>query len=115
MLYRDPEIRAAFTSFIHPPLNNPRIEAQSGAFVMAPLAKKEGDKYKINEDGLNGFFESRVAIIPADYKESILRELSILGINSGSVFQSVTEKLQTIMEEDWRNTNKEIILDDYLH
>ena len=101
--------------FIHPPLNNPRIEAQSGAFVMAPLAKKEGDKYKINEDGLNAFFESRVAIIPADYKESILRELSILGINSGSVFQSVTEKLQTIMEEDWKNTNKEIILDDYLH
>lgn len=101
--------------FIHPPLNNPRIEAQSGAFVMAPLAKKEDDKYKINEDSLVSFFENRVAIIPADYKENILRELSILGINSGSVFQSVTEKLQTIMQEDWWSTTKEIVFDDYIH
>ena len=101
--------------FIHPPINNPRIEAQNGAFIMTPLAKKEGDKYKLSEDALESFFEERVALIPGDCKENILRELSILGINSGSIFQSVTEKLQTIMQEDWWNISKEIIFDDYLH
>lgn len=101
--------------FIHPPINNPRVEAQNGAFIMAPLAKKVEGGYIINRDNLEVFFEHRVAKIPAECKENILKELAILGINAGSIFRGVTEKLQTIMLEDGWETHKEIELDDYLH
>ena len=91
--------------FIWPPINNPRIEAQDGAFIMAPLLKYDGEGvYTNNHDSLNNsdFFMKSRAVIPEDCKEGILKELSRIGINTGSIYKGVTEKLQSVMEEERR-------------
>ena len=100
--------------FIHPPMNNPRIESQNGAFVMSPLIKPVSDKYKANKGSLEDFFENRVAIIPSANKNAILKELSMLGINSGTIFNDVTKKLQTIMLKEIQSVNKDIDTDDFI-
>lgn len=94
--------------FILPPMNNPRIESQNGAFIMAPLAK---DIYNdgcmlLNRGKLDdtGFFDNRRAIIEGLKKESILIELSTLGIDKGSIYKSVEAKLESLMiEEKWKS------------
>ena len=95
-------------------MNNPRIESQNGAFVMSPLIKPVSDKYKANKGSLEDFFENRVAIIPSANKSAILKELSMLGINSGTIFNDVTKKLQTIMLKETQSVNKDIDIDNYL-
>lgn len=91
--------------FIYPPLNSPRIERQQGAFIMAPYAKNtNGIPFENNDsfDSMN-FFESNKAVIPKSSKKSLLRHLSILGINGASLFQDFTNKLTCItQEEKWR-------------
>lgn len=94
--------------FILPPINNPRIEAQNGAFIMAPLIDKVGGKGTplLNRKGLDDteFFDERRATIKGDNKESILHELSILGVDSGTIYKGVEEKLKAIVtEEKWRS------------
>ena len=102
----------AFTQpfFILPPLNNPRIEAQNGAFIMAPLIKEVIDEKTVllNRKGLDDTecFDRRRAIIKACNKESILHELSILGIDSGTIYKGIEEKLKAIMTEEKWNTNR---------
>lgn len=96
--------------FILPPINNPRIEAPNGAFVMAPLIDKVIDEGTplLNRKSLDGteFFDERRAIIKGSNKESILCELSLLGIDSGTIYKGIEEKLKAIMiEEKWK-TNK---------
>lgn len=44
-------------------------------------------------------------VIPSTQKESILDELSILGIDGGTIYKSVEEKLKAIVSEDKRNSN----------
>ncbi len=96
--------------FILPPINNPRIEAQDGAFVMAPLVEKNKDDKTVllNRKGLEktDFFDNRRAVIDKDYKAQIMHELSILGINCGSIYKSIEEKLKAIMIEEKWNINK---------
>lgn len=86
--------------FILPPINNPRIEAQNGAFIMPPLLKNDAcaphDGNLIN----TGFFENKRAIISSKRKEGILQELSQLGINVGTIYKGIPEKLQAIMQEE---------------
>jgi hypothetical protein len=100
--------------FILPPINNPRIEAQNGAFIMVPLIDKIIDEETalLNMKSLNGteFFDERRAIIKGYDKESILHELSILGIDSGTIYKGIEEKLKAIViEEKWNiNRNKNI-------
>ena len=94
--------------FIQPPINNPRIEAQNGAFIMAPLFdKKLGEGTALlNRKGLDGtyYFDNRRAIIQGEKKESILHELSVLGINSGTIYRGIEEKLKAIVrEEKWKS------------
>lgn len=96
--------------FILPPINNPRIEAQNGAFVMAPLIDKLIDEETplLNRKSLDGtkFFDERRAIIKGSNKGSILCELSLLGIDSGTIYKGIEEKLKAIViEEKWK-TNK---------
>jgi len=93
--------------FILPPINNPRIEAQNGAFIMAPLVKevKEDGCVLFNRDGLEStdFFDDRRAIIPSEYKADFLHELSVYGIDSGTIYKGVEEKIKAIMmEEKWK-------------
>lgn len=87
--------------FILPPINNPRIEAQNGAFVMAPLfdiVKDEGCAI-VNQRGIDemDFFNSKRAVIRANKKMAILRELSYLGIDSGSLYKDISEKIKAIV------------------
>ncbi len=96
--------------FILPPINNPRIEAQNGAFIMAPLIDKVVDEETalLNRKSLNGteFFDERRAIIKGYNKENILHELSILGIDSGTIYKGIEEKLRAIVAEEKWNTNR---------
>ena len=101
--------------FILPPINNPRIEAQNGAFVMAPLINKVIDKDSAlsNRKALDSteFFDKRRAIIKDNNKDCILHELSILGIDSGTIYKSIEEKLKAIVStEKWKSSLLEKIL-----
>ena len=95
--------------FILPPINNPRIEAQNGAFVMTPLIDKVLDE----ETALpfrkslcdTNFFDERRAIISSSNKQAILHELSVLGIDSGTIYKSIEEKLKAIVAEEKRKSN----------
>lgn len=96
----------AASHFIFPPINNPRIEAQNGAFIMPSLVNSDRkDGYMANSNKLDdsGFFDEKRAVINKDCKEEILRELSLLGINVGTIYKGVAEKLQAIQQEEyWR-------------
>ncbi len=100
--------------FILPPINNPRIEAQNGAFVMAPLIHKVIDEETVllNRKSLNDteFFDGRRAIIKGRNKDSILHELYILGIDSGTIYKGIEEKLKAIVtEEKWISNKYNVI------
>lgn len=91
-------------SFIFPSANNPRVEAQNGAFVMAPILTTLGTPvdFRSNEKGLEGtqfFNEESVAIIEADAKQDILTELATLGVDDGTVFCDVSHKISAIVKK----------------
>lgn len=91
--------------FVNPPINNPRIEHQQGAFIISPLIKIENGIMQRNTDSIESshIFSKRKAIIPTLHKDELLYHLHILGIDEGSLFQGTPERLKTIMqEEDWR-------------
>lgn len=94
--------------FIQSPINNPRIEAQNGAFIMAPLIKYNGAISCINRNSFENsdFFDRSKCIIEANNKKNILRELDILGINKGSIYKGICEKLETIMQREELNNNQ---------
>ncbi len=75
--------------FVSPSINNPRIEAQEGAFLFEPYEESENfTKADINEDIKKRFaFEESSIIIPANIKESILKKLDDkYNINSDTLF-----------------------------
>lgn len=88
--------------FIEPPINNKRLESQNGAFIMAPLIDSvNGQGIKMNNCKIDEekFFDDHRAIIRDCNKEKILKELSILGIDGGSIYKDPQEKLKTINKE----------------
>ena len=90
--------------FIIPPIANPRLEQQLGAFVMAPYSKKDYSPFHANcsLDSYNLFDKNRL-IIPKEKKKQILKELATIGINRASLFVDITSKLFSIKrEEEWR-------------
>lgn len=97
--------------FVLPPINNPRMEAQNGAFIIPPLIKDEGctpyDGNLINSD----LFDNKRAIIKAEYKEGILKELSQLGVNIGTIYKGIPEKLQAIIQEEIWNLDEMTVTD----
>ena len=99
-------------SFVFPPRNNERIDAQSGAFIMAPIFSRVNGKriYGINTSGLehSGFFEERRAIVSPEDKPKIQRELSILHINAGTLYCDLEQKIKAIMFEEMNNTKYDI-------
>lgn len=95
--------------FILPPVNNPRIEVQNGAFIMSPLIDKSSDVKTIrtNRQGLEGtgFFDERRATIECNCKGNILHELSVLGIDYGTIYTSIDAKLKAIIDDEKRCSN----------
>lgn len=101
--------------FIKAPMNNPRISAQQGAFIMAPfLTERPGEKGKeknvywvhpqyeferSNQKETDVFFKEDRAIIPANKKEDILRELDDVGINPATLFRDMEHTLNAVNEE----------------
>lgn len=98
--------------YIYPPNNNPRIERQSGAFIMYPLLNIESvedESLKNNTLRVSSFF-SKSAVISYNKKNQILKELHQLGIDTGTIFAGVTDKIRTIMdEESWEYELENII------
>ena len=88
--------------FVLPPINNPRVEHQNGAFVMAPLAKIGKDIVYLNTNSLDdsGFFSDKRALVPDERKSSIIKDLHKFGINKGSIYQGITEKIESIIQEE---------------
>ena len=86
-------------TFVLPPLNNPRIEAQDGAFIMLPVVDRDGD-YINRGMNLNDseFFDERRAKIPNKFKVEIIKELSELGINRGSIYRDTTNRIKALIE-----------------
>lgn len=90
--------------FILPPINNPRIEHQNGAFIMAPLANRCDNDVYLNSAPLDdsGFFSEKRAIIPNICKQSIIKDLYKFGINKGNIYQGILEKIDSIiLGEKW--------------
>jgi hypothetical protein len=77
---------------------------------MAPLIDKvvDEDTALLNRKSLDDtdFFDERRAIIKGYKKESILHELSILGIDSGTIYKGNEEKLRAIVTEEKWKSNK---------
>ncbi len=90
--------------FIYPPINNPRLKSQKGAFIMCPLIKDTGDNIIRYSDSLDNspFFGYNRAIVLHEKKTKLLKSLHILGIDKGNVYQDLTSILYTIMQiEKW--------------
>lgn len=94
---------------ITPPLNNPRISAQNGAFIMSPLIKKDVDSHfyiatqaDIKKELKTAFMKRY--IIPENSKSSIIEELDYLGFNKATIFVDITQKLQYINEKEDKET-----------
>ena len=89
--------------FINPPLNNHRIIAQNGAFIMSPLLMKNADppfQYatpRYIKRGMESAFSYK-CIVPENTKESLLKELDSVGFNKATIFTDITNKLQYINE-----------------
>ena len=102
----DVNIKEVETShFITPPLNNPRISIQNGAFIMAPLIKENAESPFYNADYTyikqvmrNAF--NKQFIVPDASKKAILNELDYLGFNKATIFADITNKLQYINEKE---------------
>ena len=93
-------------NFLYAPFNSDRITAQNGAFIIAPLERIESTHPA--EMLLDKCFDNRRAVICPKRKDEILRQLSIIGINRGSLFVTLEDKLASIAENELLNslTNK---------
>lgn len=62
----------------------------------------------LNRKGLDNtdFFDKRRVIVKGNNKVYILHELSILGIDSGTVYKGIEEKLKAILKETKWEYNK---------
>lgn len=101
-LRTDPDKRYQLPIFILPPINNPRLEAQSGAFIMFPLFNRNGI-YSIEEHDCGDFFSNKRLIIKAKCKKKILLQLNQLGINEGVIYKDVTAKIKSVVSEQIYN------------
>lgn len=88
--------------YVYPPLNSPRISAQNGAFLMAPLLvmQETGIKYRTDFEFSQGnddsFFEAEDIVIESDNKPAILDELKSIGIDESSMFPEIEHIMRSI-------------------
>jgi len=88
--------------YVYPPLNSPRISAQNGAFLMAPLLvrKESGLDYLTDFEFSQGrddsFFGAEEIIIESDNKSAILEELKCIGIDESSIFPEMEHIMSSV-------------------
>lgn len=85
--------------FFNPPLNNLRIAAQAGAFIMSPLLRKNDYKLTANDESVEKAMStvfSKKCVIPQALKDDLLIELDWLGINRATLFTDMSSKLEYI-------------------
>lgn len=88
--------------YVYPPLNSPRISAQNGAFLMAPLLvrKETGLDYltdfEFSQGNDDSFFEAEDIVIESDNKPAILDELKSIGIDESSMFLEIEHIMRSI-------------------
>ena len=86
---------------IYAPYNSPRITAQYGAFIVAPLFDKSIDEFYYKKKSWEltvkseDIFCDRI-VIDKDYKQNIMDELSEIGINEASMFPDMEHKMNYI-------------------
>jgi len=91
--------------FVSPPLNNPRISIQNGAFIMSPLLNRNLDKhfniasYAYIKKEMEAAFEKQF-VIPKDSKPTIIKELDYLGFNKATIYTDISNKLKYINEKE---------------
>ncbi len=83
--------------YVNPPMNNPRINAQNGAFLLPPLLEedKHSGEYFLNAKNVNDLFAKSVTI-PASSKIAIQNELMEYGIHEGTLFPDIEHKIKYI-------------------
>jgi len=88
--------------YVYPPLNSPRISAQNGAFLMAPLLvrKETGLDYLTDFEFSQGkddsFFDAEEIIIESRNKSAILEELKLIGIDESSMFPEMEHVMRSV-------------------
>lgn len=97
----DEHHRAILTStyFVNPPLNNDRIIAQNGAFIMPPLLEDNHGVLYLNEQNIkkDNVFPKTITI-PQEDKDDILQELALYGIHEGTLFPNIEHKLKHVLK-----------------
>lgn len=86
---------------VHPLLNNPRIRAQQGAFMIYGI---DGDRTKLaqwKDAPRNGMIRRKIRI-PAEAKKPLLKELQMLGVTIDVVYP------------DWKGTKQRLDSKDFL-
>lgn len=86
---------------VHPLLNNPRIRAQQGAFMIYGI---DGDRTKLaqwKDNPRNGMIRRKIRI-PAEAKEPLLKELRMLGVTIDVVYP------------DWKGTKQRLDSKEFL-
>lgn len=96
-----------FTNYLYlPPLNNPRIKAQQGAFIVcSPVAHESGDlQAQIDHEVLRDLYKDkdnktvkihRIRISHA-HKAAILEELANLGISEATMFPDLRTQIKSL-------------------
>lgn len=92
--------------FVLPKYSNNRISAQEGAFLLCatPFAEKPDSGYGkgvfLFPDEMKQDFKRMIShryIIPAEFKESILHQLSSVGINEAKLFPDIEHRVKSIV------------------
>ena len=85
--------------FILPPINNERLERQSGAFVLTQILQYliPYKKYQLYVFGITEVFKNRI-VIPYSDKIRILEDLRDCGIHEGFLFPDVEHKIKYITQ-----------------
>lgn len=96
--------------FIKPSLTNERVRVQKGVFALYKTPLNDSKNGFIKPD-ISSFFtqQKRTILIPYDCKESIIRDLAMLGISEGSLFSNLDYGLKTLVSEIY-DTNRGVLL-----
>jgi hypothetical protein len=77
--------------FVVPKMNNKRIIAQNGAFIIFGLNRTKGPAYRT---GIHG----RMAVIPASSKQRLRESLRRLGYDDSTLFPDIERSARQIMK-----------------
>lgn len=90
------------------PFNNPRIKVQNGAFIIAPIFFGKDNNTSLFNRDLNdmNIFNKKRAIIPKESKHTILKQLSSLDFDYGTIFVGDEYELKAITNKIIYEQNK---------